>query len=174
MDAKSINPQQVAELAKRSGTIDLIDVRTPAEYARVHAQGARSIPLDDLTPTAVAATRPADATGPTYVICQSGGRSKQACAQLGRAGVDVVNVTGGTTAWEAAGLAVEPSSDKCRSSRLPGTVRALGLLAVLVTVLLGLFYQPWFAYVGMGIWLVMLVAGRGACPLGACSVRPRT
>lgn len=174
MDVKSISPQQVAEQAKQNGAIDLIDVRTPTEYARGHAQGARSIPLEELTSTAVAATRPADATGPTYVICQSGGRSQQACAQLGHAGLDVVNVTGGTVAWEAAGLAVEPSSGKCRSSRLSGTVRTLGLLAVLVTVLLGMFYQSWFAYVGMGIWLVMLVAGRGACPLGACSVRPRT
>ncbi len=44
--------------------------------------------------------------GPTYVICQSGARSRRACehvAALGLADVEVVNVAGGTLAWLASG-----------------------------------------------------------------------
>jgi rhodanese-related sulfurtransferase len=43
---------------------------------------------------------------PVYIICQSGGRSAQATAALSAAGVDSINVDGGTSAWIAAGLPV--------------------------------------------------------------------
>ena len=44
--------------------------------------------------------------GPTYVICQSGGRSRRACEFVdaqGLDGVEAVNVEGGTRAWIASG-----------------------------------------------------------------------
>ena len=46
--------------------------------------------------------------GTTYVICRSGARSMRACehiSALGLDGVDVVNVAGGTLAWQASGRA---------------------------------------------------------------------
>ena len=42
-----------------------------------------------------------------YVICQSGGRSARATRVFVDAGIDAYNVTGGMTAWNAAGLPVE-------------------------------------------------------------------
>ena len=83
-------------------------------------------------------------------------------------GTDVVNVTGGTHAWVAAGLPVERTGE--RVSAALGMARKLALLAVAASMALALFYQPWFAYVGIGIWLALLVTGRGACPLGSCGV----
>jgi rhodanese-related sulfurtransferase len=42
-----------------------------------------------------------------YVVCESGGRSGQACAYLAQQGFDVRSVQGGMSAWRGAGLAVE-------------------------------------------------------------------
>jgi rhodanese-related sulfurtransferase len=76
----------------------LIDVRTPAEFQEVHIDFARNVPLDQLQagPLLAGGTREA-----LYVICRSGSRGKQACSKLETAGIEVVNVEGGTVAWEA-------------------------------------------------------------------------
>lgn len=101
----TITPREVQALIEAGNVIDLIDVRTPGEFARVHALGARSAPLDRLDPAAVAATRRAPAEQPIYLICQAGGRSAQACLLFQAAGIATVrNVAGGTAAWMAAGL----------------------------------------------------------------------
>ncbi len=166
----TIHPRQLGEKIAAGQTVALVDVRTPGEYASGHAIGACSIPLNQVTPEAVAAVRPQGATGPTYVICQSGGRSRHACQQLTQAGfTDVVNVEGGTSAWRAAGLPMEPASSGTPRG-LPGWLRNLGLVLVLVCVVLAWQVQPWFAFVGMGIWILMLIGGRGACPLNTCSM----
>ena len=43
----------------------------------------------------------------TYVICRSGGRSLRACEFVADRGVEVVNVAGGTLAWQLSGRTVE-------------------------------------------------------------------
>jgi rhodanese-related sulfurtransferase len=107
MKIASITPRALYGLKQQGRAIDLIDVRTAQEYQNVHAEGARLIPLDQLTPDAVRAGRPSSDDRPIYVICKSGGRSMAACQQLTSAGLrNVVNVSGGTTAWEKAGLPV--------------------------------------------------------------------
>ena len=166
---RSISPQELHQLIQTGPSIDLVDVRTPAEYQTLHAAGARSIPLSALKPQAIRDSRPAGAAGSTYVICQSGGRSRQAYQRLVDAGLtDVVNVEGGTAAWHAAGLPVELASP-CSPAGLPGWTRGLGLLLVLVCLVLALLVRPWFMFVGVGIWLLLLIAGRGACPLNSCA-----
>lgn len=78
-----------------------LDVRQPDEYAAGHAEGARLKPLPELDQWAAGLDRNA-----TYVlICRSGGRSNTAAQKLVQLGfTDVTNVTGGTLAWQAAGL----------------------------------------------------------------------
>jgi len=44
--------------------------------------------------------------GTVYVLCHSGGRSAKVTAYLEQQGYDAVNVSGGITAWQAAGLPV--------------------------------------------------------------------
>jgi len=101
----AITPQQVQALITAGTAIDLIDVRSPVEYARGNAVGARSVPLDDLGPFAEVARRCSPSDRPIYLICQSGGRSAQACMLFQAAGIDNVrNVTGGTSGW----MAMEP------------------------------------------------------------------
>src|SRR5579871_1483916 len=105
----TINHVSPGELAERcgQGPVDLIDVRTPAEFAEVRAAAARSVPLDRLGVASVVNGRRAGADEPVYFICRSGGRGRQACERLRAAGfANVVNVEGGTLAWEQSGLPV--------------------------------------------------------------------
>lgn len=82
--------------------LTLVDVREVHEYRGGHVPGAVNIPLH-LIPLRLSEL-PADAT--LYVICQSGGRSAQACLWLAQKGRSVVNVNGGTGSWIRAGKPV--------------------------------------------------------------------
>lgn len=100
----TISPAALAEIRRRGEAFDLIDVRTPAEYGEAHVDGARNVPLDRLDAKAIAAER-TGRPGTLYVVCKSGGRSKQACEKLLASGLTAVaSVEGGTAACEAAGL----------------------------------------------------------------------
>jgi hydroxyacylglutathione hydrolase len=90
----------VAQLSERLGDVQVLDVRAPGEYASGHVPDALNVPLASL-PDALDSI---DATKPLAVICQSGYRSSAAASILQRHGVEsLCNVTGGTTAWIAAG-----------------------------------------------------------------------
>ena len=81
----------------------LIDVREADEYIAGHIPSAASIPLSTI---AVDFER-FRSTAVVYVVCRSGGRSMQACEFLVDHGiVNVVNVAGGTMAWQAIGYAL--------------------------------------------------------------------
>ena len=71
------------------------------------------------------------------MICQMGGRSKQACEKFHAAGfANVVNVEGGTAAWVEAGLPVVRGNKKMIS--LDRQVRiAVGLLVLVGSILAG-------------------------------------
>ncbi|OYW11102.1 MAG: sulfurtransferase, partial [Planctomycetales bacterium 12-60-4] len=100
----TISPQQLHDLVQSGQPVDLIDVRTPVEFREVHVTFARNLPLDQLDPDQIAGRR---TDSPLYVICRSGSRGKQACEKLIAAGcTNVVNVEGGTQAWDQAGLPV--------------------------------------------------------------------
>lgn len=105
---QTIAPRELYELMRTGKRVDLIDVRTSAEFRKVHAERARLAPLGALDPDALIASRVGASDEPIYVICHSGHRSRRACEAFRSAGFrNVVNVEGGTAAWEAAGLPVE-------------------------------------------------------------------
>jgi rhodanese-related sulfurtransferase len=134
--------------------VDLIDVRTPAEHGEVHAEGALNLPLDRFDPAQLLASRTGREGEPLYFICRSGSRARQACERVAAAGfTDVVNVEGGTQAWDAAGLPVVRGERTVIS--LERQVRiAAGSLVVLGTAL-GAFVHAYFlglpAFVGAGL-----------------------
>jgi len=100
----TISPAILHDLRRRGESFDLVDVRTPAEFAEAHVDGALNIPLDRLDAKAIAAER-AGRPGTLYVVCKSGGRSRQACEKLLAAGLSqVASVDGGTAACGDAGL----------------------------------------------------------------------
>ncbi len=49
----TITPQELQDLIRRDKAIELIDVRTPAEFRAVHVGCARNVPLDQLNPGAI-------------------------------------------------------------------------------------------------------------------------
>ena len=124
----SITPTELAQL-QQTGPINLIDVRTPVEFAAVHAYGARNFPLDSLDLKVLRSQL--EPGKPVYCICKSGTRAKQAIAQLRAAGiVDLIHVEGGTDAWLVAGLPVIRGNIKMIS--LERQVRiAAGLLVMI-------------------------------------------
>lgn len=89
-----------------------------------------------------------------YVICRSGSRGRQASEKLQSAGLNAVNVEGGTTAWEAAGLPVTRSGAKVMS--LERQVRIGAGSLVVIGVLVGALIHPTFyAFSGLvGVGLV--------------------
>jgi rhodanese-related sulfurtransferase len=153
MSVRTITPKEVEDLRRLGRHVDLIDVRTPVEYREIHAEAARSIPLDRLDPRAVMEGRIGSNEEPLYMICRSGGRGRQACEAFHAVGFySVANVEGGTLAWEQAGL---PVASGAKSMSLERQVRiAAGSLVVLGTAL-GAFVHPAFlglaAFVGAGL-----------------------
>jgi len=149
---KSVTCEELSSLANAI-EIDLIDVRTPVEFREVHSVHARNVPLDSLDPKAVMSTRSGANDRPLYVICRSGNRSRKACEAFVAAGFsNVVNVDGGTTAWNAAGLPVIRGK---KAVSLERQVRIVAGLLVFVGTVLGVFvHEYWFglpAFVGAGL-----------------------
>ncbi len=97
----TISPKSLNDIVSKGQSVRLIDVRTPIEFQEVHVPFAENIPLDTLEPTQIGISNE-----PLYVICRSGARGQKACEKLTNAGLKVINVEGGTMAWDAAGLPV--------------------------------------------------------------------
>lgn len=152
MSIETITPQKLAELVQSGVPVDLIDVRTPVEFREVHVAFARNLPLDLLDASRVAADRGSSGQ-PLYVICRSGKRAQQACEKLIAAGLtQVVNVEGGTQAWDQAGLPVVRGP---KTISLERQVRIAAGALVLVGAALGAFVHPagiaLSAFVGAGL-----------------------
>jgi len=144
---KTISAKALWEMIQRSPQTVLVDVRTPLEYATVHATPARSVPLDTLTAQQLPASRP------LYFICKSGKRAAQACTKMMDEGIDDVwSVDGGTEAWEAAGLPVQKQRGVISLER---QVRIGAGAMVLAGVVLAVLVHPYFiglsGFVGAGL-----------------------
>ena len=94
---KSVTPQEFAALDGAA----LIDVREPDELRTVRTEVAQPLPMSTLQEHLDELPE-----GTIYVLCHSGGRSARVTQFLEQQGYDAVNVDGGITAWEAAGLPV--------------------------------------------------------------------
>lgn len=151
MSVTTMSPKQLHDLVQAGKPAELIDVRTPIEYREVHVGFARNVPLDQLDATKFASGR--EGSEPLYVICRSGGRGKQACEKFLAAGyTNVVNVEGGTQAWDQAGLPVVRGQ---KSMSLERQVRIAAGLLVVTGSALGAFVSPYWiglsAFVGAGL-----------------------
>jgi rhodanese-related sulfurtransferase len=166
----SISRISVKEVAKLDpADMDLIDVRTPGEYAAVHATGARLVPLSGLDPKAIAAARQGQPETPIYLICKSGMRAGKAAEQLAAAGIDAAVVEGGTDAWVAAGLPVVRGQGVISLER---QVRIAAGLLVLLGAVLALEVHVWFlglsAFVGAGL---VFAGATDTCGMGMMLAR---
>ncbi len=101
---RSVNADEF-ETAIMADTVQLVDVRTPEEYAEGHI--AYAVNIDVQSPQFKSeAKAKLDTSKLTYVYCRSGKRSMMAAQTLVKAGYKVVNLKGGIMEWEEAGKPV--------------------------------------------------------------------
>ena len=150
----SIDPRQLHERRQRGDTLNLLDVRTPAEHAEIHIPGVQLMPLDRLDAAQLASANGFAKDQPLYVLCRSGSRAKQAAEKLEKEGFTQCHVVeGGTMAWADAGLPVNRGASGVIP--LERQVRIAAGLMVLAGVLLAQFVHPAFiwlsGFVGAGL-----------------------
>lgn len=98
-----IVPAALAARLRVDDSLQLLDVREPAEWQDAHIPGDRLIPLHALPER----LHELDWRRPVAVYCRSGERSSVATSVLERAGfAEVANLAGGILAWVQDGLPV--------------------------------------------------------------------
>ena len=128
---KTITPSELQVILTAQPSAPVIDVRTPMEFAEVHVPQARSVPLDELKPGALALPK----DQPVYLLCRSGQRASKAAEKMLQEGfAQPVVVAGGTLAWIDANLPVTRSAVKVIS--LERQVRFVAGALVLTGMLL--------------------------------------
>jgi rhodanese-related sulfurtransferase len=101
-----ITVSELKEWAERDRELQIIDVRRPAEYQTGHVPRAVIAPLSILKERIPVVGL--DTAKPTAVICAGGYRSSAATSIMQQLGfTNLLNVTGGTSAWINAGYEVE-------------------------------------------------------------------
>ena len=84
--------------AVQANEVAVVDVREPHEFAAGHIAGATNLPLSRFDPRALPTGKP------VVLICQAGGRSRNALNQAHAAGRDdVKHYPGGMSGWRAEG-----------------------------------------------------------------------
>jgi rhodanese-related sulfurtransferase len=163
---KNITVNELNTLLSGGGNLNLIDVRTPAEFEGVHVPSARLLPLDTLDcAAALAEHNKARNASPIYILCHSGVRAKKAAEKFAAVGFeDCVVVEGGTQAWAEAGLPVE----RGERSVLPLDRQlqiCIGAM-VLAGVLLAWFVNPAWIWLSGFAGCGLIFAGlTGICPM---------
>lgn len=90
-----------------AGEVMVLDIRTPAEYAAGHIEGARLVDFRAADFRAELARL--DRGQPYLVHCASGRRSTQALETFEALGFkEITHLDGGFNAWKAAGYPVQP------------------------------------------------------------------
>ncbi|MBS1904433.1 MAG: rhodanese-like domain-containing protein [Bacteroidetes bacterium] len=109
---KTYTPAEVTTFLKQDTTAVVLDVRTPEEYASEtgHLKNAKLIPVQQLEDRIGELASVKNKTVVAY--CRSGHRSKQASEILSKKGFKIINMDGGITAWNAAGLPTEQGAAK--------------------------------------------------------------
>jgi hydroxyacylglutathione hydrolase len=109
-----IRQASAQDVASKLDSLTVVDVRSANEWGSGHIPGAVHIPLGYLADR----TRELPTDRPIVVQCQSGGRSSIAASVLARMGfANVTNLSGGITAWAAAGLPIEGGVHETQTPR---------------------------------------------------------
>ncbi len=99
----ALSPSEAATWIKEKKNLQLVDVRTPGEYAEGHLAGAKLIPVQEIDKR----LSEIDKSKPVLLYCRSGHRSGNALKILQDHGyAQAKHLEGGIKAWQAAGLPV--------------------------------------------------------------------
>ncbi len=93
--AGKTSPEKARELVEAGAA--LIDVRSPGEFSGGHIEGARNIPVGEIS---ARLSEVGDKDAPVVVYCRSGGRSASAASTLENAGFTQVYDLGAMSRWK--------------------------------------------------------------------------
>lgn len=149
-----------------AGVRQIIDVRSPSEFATGHIPGAINVPLDQIE----SRIRDLDSEASIVLVCQMGKRARMAAALLDPCRLSITVLDGGTDAWIKAGLPVVANS-KTRWS-LERQVRFGAGVMVLTGATLAFTLNPhWLflcAFIGLGL---MFAGATDICPMAELLIR---
>lgn len=98
-----IDPKTFSEKITATPNAQIIDVRTPQEFASGHLDNA--VNIDWLGDNFVANVEKLDKTKPVFVYCKTSNRSPQAAKKLEELGFTTIyNMQGGLLKWDAEGF----------------------------------------------------------------------
>ena len=98
----NLDPAGFQKARKENPAAVVLDVRTPAEFAQTHIDGAVNIDLRD--PNFANQIQKLDKSQTYLVYCRTGKRSAMACQLMQNEGFSsLYNLEGGIVAWQAAG-----------------------------------------------------------------------
>lgn len=96
---KDVHTDEFATIISDTSKIQLVDVRTPEEYAEGHLERAVNIDVNDST-FLQHATASLEKGKTVAVYCRSGKRSAFAASLLAKQGYNIINLLGGILAWK--------------------------------------------------------------------------
>ena len=150
----------VADLRSRSADSQLIDVRSPSEFATGHIPGAINIPMAQIEPR----LQDLSTIKPVVLICHMGKRAHMTASVLEPCDRQVSVLEGGTGAWIEAGLPIVQSTRSGWS--LERQVRfGAGLIVLTASALALLIKADWLllaAFIGVGLTFAGLT---DICPM---------
>src|SRR5512133_1621533 len=91
----SLDADQAQARLRQKPAPFLLDVRQPEEYQAGHIEGARLIPLGELSQRLKELPRDTE----IICVCRSGNRSGHATQLLNNRGYEATNLSGGMIAW---------------------------------------------------------------------------
>ena len=101
--SKLIDPVAFKKEIAATPNAQILDVRTPEEYASEHLQNAQNV--NWLSPDFVTNTSKYDKSKPIFVYCKSGRRSHLAAEKLAELGfTNIIELEGGILKWTSEGL----------------------------------------------------------------------
>lgn len=114
---ETISPDLFEKGIHNTAGAQLLDVRTPSEFAGGHLKNALNLNYNDAGFEAEVGKL--DKSKPVYVYCLSGGRSGRAASMLHDMGfTEVYNLDGGILKWQNAGKMLDHSSGTTEPSGL--------------------------------------------------------
>ncbi|HKI59675.1 MAG TPA: rhodanese-like domain-containing protein [Mariprofundaceae bacterium] len=106
---KKIDMVSYKEMFRKQSHL-LLDVRSDSEFAAAHAPKAKHIPVETIARSTRSEMDALIKGKPVVCICASGSRSKMAATVIARLGFKpVYTLSGGMSAWQAAGETVKRS-----------------------------------------------------------------